>query len=46
MCPFCISAAAMAAAGGVSTAGIGALIALVVRTRKENDHADASDRDA
>jgi hypothetical protein len=46
MCPLCISAAALVATGGISTAGIGALIALVVRTRKENDHADASDHDA
>lgn len=43
MCPLCISATALAAAGGVSTAGIGALIALVLRTRKENDDDHASD---
>jgi hypothetical protein len=39
MCPLCISAGALVAAGATSSAGIGALIiALVRRQPKEDDH--------
>jgi hypothetical protein len=43
MCPLCISATVAIAAGGVSSAGIGALLVAIVRRKpKENDD-DQSD---
>jgi hypothetical protein len=44
MCPLCLSLAGWIAAGGVSMAGVGALVARRRRTGDDND--DASNRDA
>jgi hypothetical protein len=46
MCPLCISAAALAATGGMFGAGIGALILDLRSRRKENKDDDASNRNA
>jgi hypothetical protein len=43
MCPLCLSALGWIAAGGMSSAGVGALIAWRRRS-KGDDHDDSSDR--
>jgi hypothetical protein len=45
MCPICISATAAIAAGGVSSAGIGALIVALVRRKPKEEDNDQSDRE-
>jgi hypothetical protein len=44
MCPLCISATAAIAAGGVSSAGIGALIVALVRRKPKEEDNDRSGR--
>jgi hypothetical protein len=40
MCPICISATAALAAGGVSSAGIGAMIVALVRRKPKDEKHD------
>ncbi len=40
MCPICISAAALIATGGTSTAGIGTAMAVVIRRQKKEPSND------
>jgi len=40
MCPFCIGAAVWAAAGALTTAGLGTLFAATIRDRDEKERDD------
>jgi hypothetical protein len=45
MCPICISASAAIATGGVSSAGLGALMLGLVRRKPKEEKHDRSDHD-